>query len=163
MLFRSASRLEAALRSLYGTDVSVLEQPGRRFTILIQNGENVGPLALAEADSLQRSVKEALQSRLGLTIDGPEALRGYAVTITEGAAKNKVRLITGGRDPDASPASGRTVLELARPWTSGLDASVPSAASDSAFTIDAVNGNLLADEAEEIDRLVLDEIGRAHV
>ncbi|HET6573208.1 MAG TPA: hypothetical protein VFG68_06375, partial [Fimbriiglobus sp.] len=97
------------------------------------------------------SVRQLLESRLGITIDAAEDLIDLAIEITRGPAKNKFRLIVAAEDL----GGGQVKLTVQRPWEGGLTTAVPTAASQ--FTIEAVNPNLLVDEDEETDFTFLND------
>jgi hypothetical protein len=103
--------------------------------------------------SLTRTVGEAIETKLRKEVLSPADLVGFTVEITEGPAKNKFRLITGG-DVDASDSS-IFILDINRPWEGGLTTQVPDATSK--FTIENTNPNLLVDENEETDILYLSD------
>jgi Ca2+-binding RTX toxin-like protein len=155
------TELAEAIESLGFTDVTVVKDVDNPFYTIIYNGpggEDVPQIEVGDL-TLQRTVKEALETNLNITINEPDDLKDFALEITRGDAKNKVRLILGGSDPDASPDSGLTVLNLSRPWEGGLTDAVPSSSGPglSEFTIEKVNRNLLVDENEETDFFFLND------
>lgn len=163
----SAGALADALETLPGvTDVFVTKDAKDPFYTIIfsgPGGENVNQLQVVES-TLERTVKEALETKLDTTITSPEDLKDFTLEITKGDAKNKFRIVTGGSDPDhpASPAAGLTVLEIARPWEAGLTTQVPSnipvvTGVPSEFTMEKTNPNLLVDENEETDFLFFND------
>ncbi|HSB87232.1 MAG TPA: hypothetical protein VLD86_13020, partial [Ilumatobacteraceae bacterium] len=150
----TTTALESALQGLPGvTDVTVRKDADEPFYTIIftgPGGQNVSQLEVVDS-SLQRTVKEALQTKLDIVIAAPDDLKGFTTEITRGDAKNKFRIVIGGSDPDTSPGSGLTTLEIARPWEAGLLDDVPSFAGGSEFTMEKTNPNLLVDENEETD------------
>ncbi|MDH4186389.1 MAG: hypothetical protein OEV08_05280, partial [Nitrospira sp.] len=155
--------LKSALEDLdYVNDVDGVtvnrdaEEPFYTIIFIGPGGENVNQLKVVES-SLERMVKEALETNLDITITSPDDLKGFTTEITRGDAKNKFRILIGASDPDASPAAHLTVLEIARPWEAGLTDEVPSYAGGSEYTIEKTNPNLLVDENEETDFFFLND------
>lgn len=157
----TAAELEAALLALDAVDaVSVTRDADEPFFTIIMKGdggqENLELLRVIDS-SLERTVKEALETKLDTEINGPEDLSSYTLEITRGDAKNKFRIVIGGSDPDASPADGLTTLDISRPWEAGLKEDIPSLAGASEFTMEKTNPNLLVDENEETDFFFLND------
>ena len=85
----------------------------------------------------------------------PLDLTNYTIEITQGAAKNKTRIITA-----AALSGAGWVLTLDKPWFSPftMDASLPSGTpgpNRSSFTLLLTNPNLLVNEAQEANLLFL--------
>jgi len=110
--------------------------------------------------TLGRTVKETIETKLVLDEElvAPEQLFDYTLEIVKNDAKNKVRLITDGtseiRNVDGYDHTF-FVLEVDRPWEGGLTREIPD--SDSLFTLEETNPNLLVDENEETDILYLND------
>jgi hypothetical protein len=101
--------------------------------------------------TLKRTVEEALETKLRKELETPDDLVDFAIEITRGDAKNKVRLIIGGTvDPLNSSI---WILDVNRPWEGGLTRQIPNAESE--FTVERVHPNLLVNEDEETDNLYL--------
>jgi hypothetical protein len=150
--------LKVALEALpdVGTVDVVKDADSPFYTIIFNDSGDVSTLEAIDS-TLTRSVKEALETNLDTTITTPEDLKDFTLEITRGDAKNKFRVIIGGSDPDASPDSQLTVLEISRPWEAGLTDEVPNTGSGSDFTIEKTNRNLLVDENEETDFFFLND------
>jgi len=151
--------LKAAIETL-GVTVTVTKDSDRPFYTIIftgPGGANVNQLEVVES-TLERTVKEALETQLDTAITAPGDFQGYTLEITRGEAKNKFRVIIGGSDPEGdSPDSGLTTLIISRPWEGGLTEEVPSLAGFSEYTIEKTNPNLLVDENEETDFFFLND------
>ncbi|MHC4497645.1 MAG: hypothetical protein ACYS21_00865, partial [Planctomycetota bacterium] len=142
----------------------------RLYTITFLDPGNVGVDQLEVVENvsasdtyftLERTVKEAIETKLLLTeaLIAPEQLFDYTLEIVKNDAKNKVRLITDGTSELGVEGDtlGHTlfIFEVDRPWEGGLTREVPD--SDSLFTLENTNPNLLVDENEETDILYLND------
>jgi hypothetical protein len=81
----------------------------------------------------------------------PEDLINLTIEITEGTAKNKVRIITGA----SITSSDEIILEINKPWLSPFtqDDSVPD--DTSKYTIYYTNPNFLVNEDDQSDRVMV--------
>ena len=78
--------------------------------------------------------------------------------IVKNDAKNKIRLVSDGTSETRDVGGDDHtffVLEVDRPWEGGLTREIPD--SDSLFTLEETNPNLLVDENEETDILYLND------
>jgi Ca2+-binding RTX toxin-like protein len=157
----TAAELKTALESLADVSgVTVIKDAVDPFYTIIftgPGGENVNQLDIVDS-TLERTVKEALETNLDIAITKPEDLKDFTTEITRGDAKNKFRILIGGSDPDASLDSMLTTLDISRPWEAGLTDKVPSLLpGHSEYTIEKTNPNLLVDENEETDFFFLND------
>jgi hypothetical protein len=148
----------------------------RLYTITFLDPGNVGFEQLEVVENvkgqpeefkLERTVKEAIETKLVMeeVLVSPEQLIDYTIEIVKYDAKNKIRLISDGTsedrwvdlDGDDVDDEEHTffILEVDRPWEGGLTREIPD--SDSLFTIENTNPNLLVDENEETDILYLND------
>jgi hypothetical protein len=142
----------------------------RLYTITFLDPGNVGFEQLEVVENvkgqpeefkLERTVKEAIETKLVMeeVLVSPEQLIDYTIEIVKYDAKNKIRLISDGTTEtrDAGDTFDHTffILEVDRPWEGGLTREIPD--SDSLFTIENTNPNLLVDENEETDILYLND------
>jgi Ca2+-binding RTX toxin-like protein len=155
----AAAQVEAAIEGLTQVSNATVERAevlnGYIYTIRFVTPSADFPVLEVVDSTLARTVEEALESKLRREIDSPGDLAGFAVEITRGEAKNKVRLILGGTAVEGENGERLFVLDVNRPWEGGLTTKVPNAQSE--FTIEAVHPNLLVDENEETDILYLSD------
>jgi Ca2+-binding RTX toxin-like protein len=149
--------LKARLESLVGVDEVEVKRDeirnGFLYTIRFINPSQDFPTLEVVSSTLERTVKESIETKLRLDLEEPDDLIGFTLEITRGLAKNKQRLIIGGTIDETN--TNLWILDINRPWEGGLTTDIPNQFSE--FTIENTNPNLLVNENEETDILYLSD------
>ncbi len=92
---------------------------------------------------------------LGITTLTAASFTNLTFEITNGPAKNKVRIITGA--VETAPGSGIYELSLDRTWLSVFTGNADTPTTASEWTLSITNPNFLVDEKESIDFLIVND------
>jgi Ca2+-binding RTX toxin-like protein len=170
VLTQLADNIKEALEGIPGIDagdVEVVARDGGVLGIFVDitfvggaSDINVSQLqvlgAEKEAEGLKRTVKQAIEAKFGIELNDEadlDQLIDLTLEITQGPGKNKARVITDV----TGDVDGKVTFELARPWEGGFVLDGVPIGSQSEFTIESTNPNLLVDENEETDLLILND------